>query len=47
MATDCRATHLMVHLDNAKARALYQSLGGRETHRFPSLRLRRPGPLRA
>ncbi|HJV49627.1 MAG TPA: GNAT family N-acetyltransferase [Geothrix sp.] len=40
-ALGCRAAHLVVHLDNARARALYQGLGGRETHQFPALRLER------
>jgi ribosomal protein S18 acetylase RimI-like enzyme len=42
-ALGCRASHLVVYKANSSAFALYQSMGFRETHRFPDLRLERSG----
>jgi ribosomal protein S18 acetylase RimI-like enzyme len=41
----CRATHLAVDGDNRKVIRLYRSLGFREYHRFPALRLIRGGEI--
>jgi ribosomal protein S18 acetylase RimI-like enzyme len=39
----CRTTHLIVNQENPGAVTLYQSLGFRECHQYPDLRLKRQG----